>query len=75
MVTGGTSDARGSSKEKCKASRPFTCSTVTRCSTSPRRVAGPTATLMLAEVGAEVIKVELTPNGDLTPFLSACCDY
>jgi CoA:oxalate CoA-transferase len=38
-------------------------------------VAGPTATLMLAEMGAEVIKVELTPNGDLTPFLSACCDY
>jgi crotonobetainyl-CoA:carnitine CoA-transferase CaiB-like acyl-CoA transferase len=29
-------------------------------------VAGPTATLMLAEMRAEVIKVELMPNGDLT---------
>jgi crotonobetainyl-CoA:carnitine CoA-transferase CaiB-like acyl-CoA transferase len=29
-------------------------------------VAGPTATLMLAEMGAEVVKVELMPNGDPT---------
>ncbi len=27
-------------------------------------VAGPTATLMMAEMGAEIIKVELAPNGD-----------
>ena len=29
-------------------------------------VAGPTVTLMMAEMGAEVIKVELTPEGDKT---------
>jgi|HubBroStandDraft_6_1064221.scaffolds.fasta_scaffold4138181_1 crotonobetainyl-CoA:carnitine CoA-transferase CaiB-like acyl-CoA transferase len=29
-------------------------------------VAGPTFTLMTAEMGAEVIKVELTPDGDKT---------
>ena len=29
-------------------------------------VAGPTVTLMMAEMGAEVIKVELVPNGDPT---------
>jgi crotonobetainyl-CoA:carnitine CoA-transferase CaiB-like acyl-CoA transferase len=29
-------------------------------------VAGPTVTLMMAEMGAEVIKVELAPNGDFT---------
>jgi crotonobetainyl-CoA:carnitine CoA-transferase CaiB-like acyl-CoA transferase len=29
-------------------------------------VAGPTVTLMMAEMGAEVIKVELTPDGDKT---------
>jgi crotonobetainyl-CoA:carnitine CoA-transferase CaiB-like acyl-CoA transferase len=29
-------------------------------------VAGPTVTLMMAEMGAEVIKVELAPGGDKT---------
>src|SRR5208282_1664388 len=35
-------------------------------------LAGPTATRYLAQMGAEVIKVELAPNGDLTravPFM------
>jgi crotonobetainyl-CoA:carnitine CoA-transferase CaiB-like acyl-CoA transferase len=32
-------------------------------------VAGPTATLMMAEMGAEIIKVELAPGGDKTRFL------
>src|ERR1700693_2049598 len=32
-------------------------------------VAGPTVTLMMAEMGAEIIKVELAPGGDKTRFL------
>src|SRR5215813_12851868 len=35
-------------------------------------VAGPTCTLMLAEMGADVIKVEMAPNGDASrggPFV------
>ena len=35
-------------------------------------LAGPTASRLLAEMGAEIIKVELTPTGDLSralPFL------
>jgi crotonobetainyl-CoA:carnitine CoA-transferase CaiB-like acyl-CoA transferase len=31
-------------------------------------VAGPTATLMMAEMGAEVVKVEIAPNGDPTRY-------
>lgn len=31
-------------------------------------VAGPTATLMMAEMGAEVVKVEVPPNGDPTRY-------
>lgn len=29
-------------------------------------VAGPTVTRLMAEMGAEIIKVELAPNGDLS---------
>src|SRR5262245_50743380 len=32
-------------------------------------VAGPTITLMMAEMGAEIIKVELAPGGDKTRYL------
>src|SRR5258705_11946827 len=35
-------------------------------------VGGPTCTLMMAEMGAEIIKVEFAPNGDATrafPFM------
>lgn len=35
-----------------------------------RAVAGPTCTRMFAELGAEVIKVEATPDGDLTRHVS-----
>src|SRR5271166_5739426 len=37
-------------------------------------VAGPTATLMMAEMGAEIIKVELSPGGDKTRFLPVQID-
>ncbi len=37
-------------------------------------VAGPTTTLMLAEMGAEVIKVELAPNGDFSRAASVVKD-
>jgi crotonobetainyl-CoA:carnitine CoA-transferase CaiB-like acyl-CoA transferase len=37
-------------------------------------VAGPTATLMMAEMGAEIIKVELAPGGDKTRFLPVQID-
>ena len=35
-----------------------------------RAVAGPTCTRMLVEMGAEIIKIEPTPDGDLARAIS-----
>src|SRR6202047_3745189 len=61
----GTSDRKGVAKQM-EANAPIHMLDGYKVLDFTQAVAGPTATLMLAEMGAEVIKVELAPNGDPT---------